>query len=164
MGSFQDTAALQDLVCPNAPSQVTRQPTRDGTGSTAVLRDRDGTAALAVLEATWIMLLIVGYKRSEVNGLGWKEEQNMLVLNILPAGATMQVSSHGAQFLAWKSRQTSQDTLKAVIPTLCYSFFSTWCSTHGAYASSPPTHEGGAAGHPLLPTHPYLTTPIFFLV
>lgn len=74
MGCFQDTTALLDFVCLNAPSQLTRQLTRDGTGSTAVLRDRDGTAALAVLKATWVMLLTAGYKRTEVNGLGWKEE------------------------------------------------------------------------------------------
>lgn len=62
MGCLEDTAALQDSVCPNAPSQVSRQLTWDGTGSTAVLGDRDGTAALAVLEATWVMLSTAGYK------------------------------------------------------------------------------------------------------
>lgn len=85
-GCFEDTAALQCSVCPNVPSQGSRELTWAGTGSTAPLRDRGRTAALAVLEVTQVMLLTSGYKRSEVNGLGWKEEKNMLLLNFLPAG------------------------------------------------------------------------------
>lgn len=75
MGSFEDTTALQDLVCPKVPSQVSRELTRHGTGSTALFRDRDTTAALAVLEPPMVMLLTAGYRRSEVNGeqfLAWK--------------------------------------------------------------------------------------------
>lgn len=107
MGCSEDTAALLDLVCPNGPPQVARQLTWEGTGGTALLRDRGGTAALAVLEVTRVMLLTAGHKRIEVNGLGWKEEQNILVFNFLLARATTQASSRGEQFPAWKRGQTS---------------------------------------------------------
>lgn len=117
-GHFQDLSGLG--FCPNVGSQGTNPLTQDTAWS---FGDKGGRTALAVLEASWIMFLPLGYKRSEWLGVeGRQQKTHWSSLSSRPeppcshqsAGHHMENSS-----LLGRVSRLLGPSLKAAVPTLC---------------------------------------------